>query len=381
MPPILGLRNTLAAGSALKDKGAFIFVVDTNLRLGSTTVLVPVDARTGTDDRLIDWGDGTTTVENAANPTRTYAANGLYTIKMKGGTTTRLGNVGDNGWRQTLTQIVQWGKAIGWTSFQSAFNNCSQNVLLPLDLPRVADGYAANVTNMNSMFRGASSFNRNISSWNTSLVTNMGLVFMEASSFNQDIGSWDTSSVTAMTDMFLNATVFNQDIGGWNTSSVTTMSRMFGSATAFNQDIGGWNTSSVTNMGNMFGSATAFNQNIGGWNTSSVTSMLNMFSNATSFNQDLGSWSLRTAGVNITDMLRSCGMNTENYSRTLIGWANGVSANANLPANRSLGATGRSYDNVAYVSGQTYNDAVAARAYLTGSAPNPAWTISNDAQV
>ena len=106
-----------------------------------------------------------------------------------------------------------------------------------------------------------------------------------------------------------------------------------------------------------------------------------MFRDAFAFNQDIGAWPLRTAGVDMIDTLRSCGMNTENYSRTLIGWANGVSANGNLPSNRSLGATGRTYNNTAYVSGQTYNDAVAARAYLTGASPDPAWTISGDNQV
>jgi hypothetical protein len=80
-------------------------------------------------------------------------------------------------------------------------------------------------------------------------------------------------------------------------------------------------------------------------------------------------------------MLNSCGMNAENYSRTLIGWANSVDANGDLPSGSALGATGRTYNNTAYVSGQTYNDAVSARAYLTGVSPDPAWTISGDAQV
>jgi surface protein len=365
------------------DPDRFVVRLDTNFRSGSTTVLIPVNARTGagSPDRFIDWGDGNVTTENSANPTHTYATDGVYTIQMYGGTTTRLGNTLDAGWQQTLIEIVQWGKAIGWSNLESSCRGCAQNFLVPSDIPRTADGYAADVTNIRFIFQDTPLFNQNIGSWNTASITNPTGAFQNAAVFNQDIGSWNTASFTTMSNMFLNAASFNQDIGSWNTAAVINMTNTFQGASAFNQNIGSWNTANVTNMNQMFRDASAFNQNIGSWNTSEVTNMGQMFQNATAFNQNLGAWSLHTAGVSMSSMLNSSGLSTENYSRTLIGWANSVDANSDLPAAVTLGATGRTYNNTAYVSGQTYNDAVAARAYLTGAAPDPAWTITDAGQV
>jgi len=80
----------------------------------------------------------------------------------------------------------------------------------------------------------------------------------------------------------------------------------------------------------------------------------------------------------MSNMLSNCGMSTENYSRTLIGWANSISTRGNLPANIFLGAVGRTYNCINYVTGQTYNTAVAARTYLDTGTPN--WTFSGDSQ-
>ena len=79
----------------------------------------------------------------------------------------------------------------------------------------------------------------------------MSYMFMTAD-FNGDISKWDTAQVTDMQTMFFGATSFNGDISQWNTAKVTNMQTMFYDATAFNGDISQWNTAKVTNMMNMF---------------------------------------------------------------------------------------------------------------------------------
>ena len=138
----------------------------------------------------------------------------------------------------------------------------------------------------------ASSFNQDISFWDTSAVTAMYRMFAGASSFNSAIGSWNTSAVTAMSYMFQGATLFNQPVDSFDTSSVTNMNYMFSLASEFNQPLASFDTSSVTDMGSMFSLASAFNQPIDTFVTSSVTDMAYMFNGATEFNQNLNDWDI-----------------------------------------------------------------------------------------
>ena len=66
----------------------------------------------------------------------------------------------------------------------------------------------AKVLYMYAMFN-ASSFNQDVSSWNTAKVMDMNSMFLHASSFNQDISSWNTAAVTR-TDSMFNNVVFAQ---------------------------------------------------------------------------------------------------------------------------------------------------------------------------
>ena len=181
----------------------------------------------------------------------------------------------------------------GWTG--SAFQGFGGKSTFNGDISKWDTG---KVTDMGSMFFLASTFNQDIGSWNIAQVTDMGYMFGSASAFNQDIGSWNTAQVNSTYYMFYQASAFNQDIGGWNTAQVTTMNGMFRSASAFNQDIGNWNTAEVTNMNGMFFIASAFDQDIGNWNTEKVTDMGVMFYSASAFNHDIGSWNT----AQVTDM-------------------------------------------------------------------------------
>jgi surface protein len=162
----------------------------------------------------------------------------------------------------------------------------------------ISDWDVSSVTNMESLFNNASSFNKDIGAWDVSNVTDMSWMFNYASAFNQDISSWDVSSVISMSGMFQLAESFNQDISSWDVSSVIEMNYMFYQATVFNQDIGSWNVSNVFDMKLMFTHATSFNQDIGSWDVSSVITMKYMFYNASSFNGDIGAWDVSS----VTDM-------------------------------------------------------------------------------
>lgn len=183
-----------------------------------------------------------------------------------------------------LTDVVQWG-AVEWTSMHNTFSGCENLIISANDNPNLA-----NVTDMTSMFSGATIFNEDISDWDVSNVTMLYYLFYNAVQFNQDLNSWDVSSVTLMNSTFFNAAAFNGDITGWDVSNVNDMSNMFRGAESFNRDIGGWTLSDDVVLSSMFAGAVTFNQDISGWNFSNVIYMGGMFHGAESFNQDIGNW-------------------------------------------------------------------------------------------
>ena len=64
------------------------------------------------------------------------------------------------------------------------------------------------------MFKGAASFNADISGWEVWSVTTTYEMFAHADSFNRDVSKWDVSSVKDMSKMFYGAKSFTKKLCG-----------------------------------------------------------------------------------------------------------------------------------------------------------------------
>jgi len=308
------------------DDKAFVTTWNTELGPGTTVTLAlgynlvsiigfDFDV-TGNLDATIDWGDGTdpVTATDGGPYTHEYAKEGIYTISVTG-IVSEYNNdsFGSKDDIRKLTSVDSWGD-IGFESLSRAFIGAENLTSVPnhtsgLENVTRMDGMfegatsfnapldnwdVSNVTDMQSMFFGASSFNQPIDDWNVSKVKSMRSMFAKATSFNQPLNSWDVSSVWDMGEIFISATSFNQPLDNWDVSGVTIMHFMFDGASSFNQPLNNWDVSKVTTMvgmfGGAFGGAISFNQPLDKWDVSGVTNMFGMFSAATSFNQDLSGW-------------------------------------------------------------------------------------------
>jgi surface protein len=259
-----------------------------------------------------------------------------------------------------ILEIEQWGN-INWLSMNSAFSNCTWIQITAKDAPNLttatdasfmfynavnflghssmANWNTSHIQNFQFMFsilggsyiaQAVDAFNPPyLSSWNTSSATNFNNMFSGRKVFNQSLNTWNTSNVTDMAWMFASCLTYNQRLDNWNTSNVTNMAFMLHFIPVFQQSLDMWDTSKVTNMTHMFHGCTSFNNPLHNWDTSKVTKMSTMFSGATSYNQSLASWDLSVL-TDAESMLSSSGLNCDNYSKTLAGWADNPNTHNNV---------------------------------------------------
>ncbi|MCB9168868.1 MAG: BspA family leucine-rich repeat surface protein [Flavobacteriales bacterium] len=152
----------------------------------------------------VDWGDGTVTTHSDAdastNATHTYASGGSHTVRI-GGAFPRIFFNGTTN-PSKLSTVVQWGN-IAWTSFANAFRGCNLMDVTATDTPDLSG-----VTDVSGMFYGCDLMGLNANAnwnWDLSGVTNMNSMFRNATAFDRDLGSWDVSNVTDMGSMFQGA--------------------------------------------------------------------------------------------------------------------------------------------------------------------------------
>lgn len=156
----------------------------------------------------------------------------------------------------------------------------------------------SNVVTMQKMFYGALAFNQDLNNWDVSKVTDMSYMFAGNSTaviFNGNIGNWDVSNVENFGYMFAYNNYFNKPLTNWNTSKGTTFTAMFLHAHNFNQAVNHFNVSNATSLGSMFSYAYVFNQSLSNWNTSNSTNFQEMFRDAHSFNQSLDNFNTDNA--------------------------------------------------------------------------------------
>ena len=254
---------------------SMVFTIDTT-HPNCSTYLFPAKQLQNVS---INWGDSSPVEQVTTDyPTHPYPVKGSYTVKVTG-KFKEYGNF-DKSNSQCITAVKKW-EGSGTERLTYAFRGTTK-LKEVVEIPSTA-GYIAN------MFM-ESTFNGDISDWNTSNVWNMQYMFQSNLSFNQDISNWDMSNVNNISGMFSNARAFNQPIGKWNVSKVTTLSNTFNNAVSFNQDISQWDISHVISLENTFNSTEAFNVDISGWNTSNVISMEKTFYAAKGFTQNISKW-------------------------------------------------------------------------------------------
>ena len=286
---VFDVTVTSEGGTTLTE-GAFVTTWETES--DSDAVRIPLEVRSG-ETVTIDWGDNSPVTVVTTNVTRAhvYSDSGEYQVSMTGGLSRiHLGATGST--PHFLTSIDQWGDDIEWSNMEGAFQGATNMEYEATDVPDLSD-----VTSMKDMFREATAFNGDISSWNVASVTDTSSMFSETYDFNQPLNDWNVDSVTDMSGMFNGAEAFNQPLNDWTVDSVTDMSSMFSETYVFNQPLNDWNVDSVTDMSGMFSGAFVFNRPLNDWNVDSVTDMSGMFSGATDFNRPLNDWNVDSVTI------------------------------------------------------------------------------------
>ena len=170
-----------------------------------STWKVPADSKTITLPLVsghnynftVNWGDGSSseiTAHDGSDKTHTYEDPGDYNLVIGG--LLEAWSFNDAGDKNKILSVENFGN-LGYKNLSGAFHGCT-------NLSSFEGGVTSDVTDMASMFEGATSANPNVSNWDVSKVTDMTNMFNGATAADPDVSGWVVSAVTGtgMTNLF-----------------------------------------------------------------------------------------------------------------------------------------------------------------------------------
>jgi len=122
-------------------------------------------------------------------------------------------------------------------------------------------------------------FNEDLSRWNMSSATNLNSMFLGCDKFQgTGVDKWDVSNVKTMVGTFESCTSFDQNLSAWDTSSLEDLSFLFARSRFKGNGIESWSTSSFYNISYAFFELSDFDVDFSSWDTSNVVDMSFMVS-------------------------------------------------------------------------------------------------------
>jgi surface protein len=233
-PTITGtIDQTLPLGGTISDAWSAVVAI-LPLKL---TVRIPSGGgsfdvgkiKAGGTNFTVNWGDGTIQ-NNLSKPaseivTYTYTGTGSqvdYTVQINdtadSGIITHV-RFDDSATEGKIHDVTQWGTT-PWTSFQNFLR--VQGTVIPADVTATDTPNLSNCTAVHGMFQGCASLvnaNNSMVNWITGNVANMNNLFTGTTSFNKNLSGWDITGLSTAVYIFqgggLDTANYTDTIVGW----------------------------------------------------------------------------------------------------------------------------------------------------------------------
>ena len=201
-----------------REEALLVLTIDTNLGTGLTFILPVRDSGLY---EVKDWGDGTSSVSQLNDSSKTYATHGIYTIvaKFNTGAIFFAGNAEN---AKKLIAINQW--SVKFNSLFGSFSGCINLINLPsiqpIRMPSIS---------MQSML-SFTKINQSLNHWDMSMVLSIASLLNGVSTYNQNIDWTDVSigtiNVTNISSAFTNTKMssIKMQAGSITTTSANTFS-------------------------------------------------------------------------------------------------------------------------------------------------------------